>query len=382
MSSFSFLKELAELSMGETIIANDCDGKGFPVYSADTSAGPWNWSSKIKRRNQYGTIVVGARGSIGFPRLPPYEVFGATQTTITVHSNESDVFFKYLLHSLRHIDFKAYTAQQAVPMLTLAELGGARVFVPPLKEQEIIASTLDTLDTVIRETEAIIDKLKAVKQGLLHDLLTRGIDANGELRPPQSKAPHLYKQSPLGLIPNEWNLVRLGKIAPLQRGHDIVGTSFKHGPYPVISSSGVIGFHSRSTTEGPNVVVGRKGSIGTVHYVESDFWAHDTSLFVTDFCGNDRKFVFYLYSYLKLGQYGTKSGSPSLNRNDLHPLLVGRPEPEEQRTIVSMMESHDGVAAKYEAEVDKLRCLKKGLMDDLLTGRVRVTPLLKSGGKL
>jgi hypothetical protein len=64
-------------------------------------------------------------------------------------------------------------------------------------------SVLDTLDTAIHETEAIIAKLKAVKQGLLHDLLTRGIAANGELRPPQAEAPHLYKASPLGWIPKE-----------------------------------------------------------------------------------------------------------------------------------------------------------------------------------
>ena len=78
-----------------------------------------------------------------------------------------------------------------------------------------IAEILDTLDTTIRQTEAIIEKLKQVKQGLLHDLLTRGIDANGELRPPQSQAPHLYKDSPLGWIPREWEHA--------QPGRDLVG---------------------------------------------------------------------------------------------------------------------------------------------------------------
>ena len=80
-----------------------------------------------------------------------------------------------------------------------------------IAEQVKIAEVLDTLDTTIRQTEAIIEKLKQVKQGLLHDLLTRGIDANGELRPPQSQAPHLYKDSPLGWIPTEWD-VAAGRI--------------------------------------------------------------------------------------------------------------------------------------------------------------------------
>jgi type I restriction enzyme S subunit len=75
---------------------------------------------------------------------------------------------------------------------------------PPINEQQQISKILDTLDTAICETESLIDKLKAIKQGLLHDLLTRGIEANGQLRPPQSEAPQLYKKSPLGWIPIEW----------------------------------------------------------------------------------------------------------------------------------------------------------------------------------
>lgn len=67
-------------------------------------------------------------------------------------------------------------------------------------EQRKLAQILDTLDATIQETDAIIAKLKVVKQGLLHDLLTRGIDANGELRPPCSEAPHLYKLSALGSV--------------------------------------------------------------------------------------------------------------------------------------------------------------------------------------
>lgn len=80
------------------------------------------------------------------------------------------------------------------------------------QEQQAISLSLDTLDTTIRQTEAIIEKLKQVKQGLLHDLLTRGIDANGELRPPQSQAPHLYKDSPLGWMPKEWRCETVGRV--------------------------------------------------------------------------------------------------------------------------------------------------------------------------
>lgn len=73
-------------------------------------------------------------------------------------------------------------------------------------EQSAIACILDTLDTQIEKTQALIAKLEQVKEGLLHDLLTRGVDENGELRPSAEEAPELYKASPLGLIPRNWSV--------------------------------------------------------------------------------------------------------------------------------------------------------------------------------
>lgn len=98
------------------------------------------------------------------------------------------------------------------PALNDSDVQRIEVLKVPYADQAKIAEILDTLDTAIHETEAIIAKLKAVKQGLLHDLLTRGIDANGELRPPQSEAPHLYKPSPLGLIPKEWEIDTISNL--------------------------------------------------------------------------------------------------------------------------------------------------------------------------
>ena len=88
--------------------------------------------------------------------------------------------------------------------------------VPDLRIQSKIAEILDTLDAAIRGTEAVVAKLRAMKRGLLHDLLTRGIDANGDLRPPQPEAPHLYHQTPLGWLPKEWDVRLLDDVA--QRG--------------------------------------------------------------------------------------------------------------------------------------------------------------------
>ena len=305
---------------------------------------------------------------------------GLIASTMAKISPSKAFLSTYFFHVAKHAEnyLKAQTSGTGSPHVDRELLEAIRIFCPDINQQQVIAEILDALDTATHETEAIIAKLKAVKQGLLHDLLTRGIDAKGELRPTQAEAPHLYKESPLGWIPKEWMPVPVGKLASLQRGHDIVETRFRPGPYPVVSSSGVIGHHAVATSRGPNVVVGRKGSIGTVHYVDDDFWAHDTSLFVTNFFDNDAKFVFHLFEYMRLGRYGTKSGSPSLNRNDVHPLIVGRPTRDEQVLIIAVASAHETVTHRTSLELAKLKQLKLSLMDDLLTGRVRVTPLLEA----
>ena len=328
-----------------------------------------------------GDVILTKDGTIGrvarVDRLPGKATINGTMMLVRPMS---EIDYRFLYHVLNGSGFKKLIDDKisgsSIPHIFQRDMVTLPVSFPPTEHQRALADVLDTLDTAIREGGATIAKLKLIKQGLLHDLLTRGIDENGEVRPPTSEAPHLYKESPRGWIPKAWDLLQLGKIAALQRGHDIVETAFSPGPYPVISSSGIVGYHDVSTSRGPNVVVGRKGSIGTVHYVETDFWAHDTSLFVTNFFGNDERFICHLFTHLRLGQYGTKSGSPSLNRNDVHPLWVGRPNLPEQKMIVRALAAHDGTIRGAVEELQKLKKLKLSLMDDLLTGRVRVTRLV------
>lgn len=243
---------------------------------------------------------------------------------------------------------------------------------PPPEEQLSVCSNQVAVGELIRSTESLISKYQSIKQGLMHDLFTRGIDENGKLRPRYEDAPQLYKKTELGWVPKEWKICPLGAVATLQRGFDITEADLVPGKYPVISSSGIVGFHNRATTRGPNVLVGRKGTIGKVHYVENDFWAHDTSLFVTDFHGNNERFVYYLFVFKELERYGTKSGSPSLNRNDIHPRLTGNPQVPEQHRICRALDTLLGRIDLLVSEEAKLRALKQGLMHDLLTGKVPV----------
>jgi type I restriction enzyme S subunit len=112
----------------------------------------------------------------------------------------------YFFHVSKHAEtyLKNQTNGTGIPHVDRELLEAIRVYCPEPAEQLRLAEILDHLDMAIQEAEAIIAKLRAVKKGLLQDLLTRGINANGELRPSQAEAPYLYKPSPLGLIPKEW----------------------------------------------------------------------------------------------------------------------------------------------------------------------------------
>ena len=329
-------------------------------------------------KTQYqGTVLLSFKLTIGRVAFAGRKLY-TNEAIAALETDNLDSTFLY--YGLQQWDL-LQDVDQAIKGATLnkAKLNKIQFDYPtPIEEQTQIAAILSTIDRAIEQTEAIIAKQQRIKTGLMQDLLTKGIDEDGNVR---SEATHKFKDSPLGRIPAEWEVKTLNKVASLQRGHDIREIDLIPGNCPVIASSGIIGFHKFSTSSAPNVVVGRKGSIGNVHYIDSDFWAHDTSLFVTNFFGNHEKYVYYLFSNLKLERFGTKSGSPSLNRNDIHPLLVGIPNSTEQRKIVRVLSECDKSLTGFSEELEKNKRRKTGLMQDLLTGNVRVTALLNDRAK-
>ncbi|WP_370657416.1 restriction endonuclease subunit S [Deinococcus sp. KNUC1210] len=110
-----------------------------------------------------------------------------------------------------------------------------------------------------------------------------------------------------------------------QRGFDITKKQQTDGTYPIVSSSGISSFHGEYKFVGPGVVIGRKGTLGTVHYLSQPYWPHDTTLWIKDFKGNDPKFLFYMLQTLQLEQYDVGASNPTLNRNHLHLLDARRP---------------------------------------------------------
>lgn len=139
-----------------------------------------------------------------------------------------------------------------------------------------------------------------------------------------------------------WTTHTLGDVITLQRGFDLPSQDRREGPYPIVSSSGITGFHQASRAEGPGVVTGRYGTLGEVHYVKGEYWPLNTTLFVRDFKGNDPCFIYYLLKSLDFSGFNDKSSVPGLNRNHLHQMSVTTPdEIDEQRAIAHILSTLD-----------------------------------------
>ena len=178
-----------------------------------------------------------------------------------------------------------------------------------------------------------------------------------------------------------WEQRKLGEVAPLQRGFDLPVSQMISGPYPVVMSNGVGGWHSKYAVKGPGVVTGRSGTIGGLQYIEGDFWPHNTSLWVTSFNGNEPKFIYWLYSSLNLERFGSGSGVPTLNRNDVHDQLIGVPcNIAEQRRIGAFFDRLDSLITLHQRKYDKLCVLKKSMLDKMFPKGGSLYPEIRFAG--
>jgi len=292
-----------------------------------------------------------------------------------------------------------------MPRTSWASLKNVKVFAPSISQQQKIAQILDTLDTQIQKTEALIAKLEKIKEGLLHDLLTRGIDQNGQLRPTLDQAPELYKESALGLIPREWGVARIEEVST-KVTNGFVGIATPHYSQ---DNSGVLylygnnirpnyvdlkkcervtqRFHSlqtKSQLQDGDMLTVQSGHIGACAVYEKSLGeANCHALIITRFKPEVVRSKFAaLYCNSAIGMQAQGRlfiGSTILhiNTSDLAKLAIPVPPVPEQSQIINAFISTSDRLSEETKKKNKLMKIKTGLMNDLLTGRVRVTPLLK-----
>lgn len=175
------------------------------------------------------------------------------------------------------------------------------------------------------------------------------------------------------LAPEGWLTGQLKDFMPLQRGFDLPTAEVVPGSVPVVYSNGIGRFHNLWMVKGPGVVTGRSGTIGTVHFVERDYWPHNTALWVTRFDTCEPRYTYQYLQYLGLDRFASGSGVPTLNRNDAHSFAVSIPRDRSERNAIARaLTEADDFVASLERLIAKKQAIKQGMMQQLLTGRTRL----------
>ncbi len=236
---------------------------------------------------------------------------------IRVRADEGKITSQFLLCVLQSDSVREYLTRNAVgsagsmPKINQKIVEQIPIPLPPLEVQREIVAEIEGYQKVIDGARAVVENYR----------------------------PHIP-------IDPAWPLVALGEVLTLQRGHDLPKKNFVEGKYPVVGSNGIIGYHNEFKYSGPGVVTGRSGTIGKVCFIKENYWPHNTSLFVKDFKGNSKKYIFFLLESLDLRSLGERTSAvPSLDRNNAHRLNVYLPPLETQTQIVVEIEAEQSLVS-------------------------------------
>nr|WP_278503183.1 restriction endonuclease subunit S [Brucella intermedia] len=142
----------------------------------------------------------------------------------------------------------------------------------------------------------------------------------------------------------------LGDLVELQRGYDLTADERQPGSIPVIGGGGANGYHAVANVNGPGVALARSGSgFGNAWWIESDFWAHNTVMFVKNFKGNDPRYTYYVLDWIDFSKHNSGGAQPSLNRNFIYPIPIHIPQLPEQRKIAEILRTWDEALEKLTA---------------------------------
>ena len=142
-------------------------------------------------------------------------------------------------------------------------------------------------------------------------------------------------------VPKGWRPATLEDLVFFQRGYDITKEEQEPGDVPVVSSSGITSYHSQARSQGPGVVTGRKGSLGTIHYMDGPYWPHDTTLWSKDLKHNHARYIYYFLHTLDLQRYDVGNSNPTPNRNHIHRLPIAIPKYQIQEQIAAILSAYD-----------------------------------------
>jgi len=281
-------------------------------------------------------------------------IFAATNQACAAIEVIRDVSASFLLHFLtsQYDSIRGMSNGGSQDNLNSRIVKSILVPLPTPAEQRAIAAALSDVDALLAKLDALIAKKRDLKQAAMQQLLT------GKTRLPG--------------FSGEWDVKRFGDTLKVRHGrsqHEVVVAG---GLYPILATGGEIGRTNVFLYDKASVLIGRKGTIDKPQYQDSPFWTVDTLFYTEIFNRILPKFIYYKFLMIDWRSYNEASGVPSLNASTIESIEVTMPTLDEQTAIATILSDMDAELVALEARRDKTRALKQGMMQELLTGRIRL----------
>ncbi len=314
-----------------------------------TPAGIANSSAKL---HPEGTVVLSRDAGVGKSAIMKGDMAVSQHFMAwTCGSSLDNHFFYYWLQSNKS-EFERIAMGNTIKTIGLPYFRELVVPLPTKAEQETIAKALSDADSLIESLEQLLVKKRQLKQGAMQELFT------GKKRLPG--------------FSGEWEIKRLGEMLTICHGRSQRDVEAMDGLYPILATGGEIGRTNRFLYDKPSVLIGRKGTIDQPQYMDTPFWTVDTLFYSDVHAPNHAKFIFYRCCLINWKQHNEASGVPSLNARTIEAIEINRPDPDDQSAIAAILSDMDAEIAALETKLAKTRQLKQGMMQELLTGRIRL----------
>ena len=343
------------------------------------------------------SVVMSSRAPIGYFGIPTEDFTTNQGCKSFVFSDEHDAEFHYYNFVFQSDLFKRYGSGSTFMEISKSNIEKLSFLVPvDIRVQRKIAKILSTVDEVIEKTEAAIEKYQAIKAGMMQDLFTRGIDTRtGKLRPTIEEAPELYKESELGWIPKEWVVTEFqdaclefinGGTPSTKNASNWVGSipwitgadfleSFEVGFIRRHINEDALRYSSSHLIREGNILLVTRTGVGKLAIAPFDVAiSQDITGIILDPNQCCVEF-FYYYLQVLVEDFKKMNQGTSINgiiRSDLEATLILKPSLVEQKQIAAVLKALDETLKKEQSNQSKYHDLKKGLMAELLTGKVRI----------
>ncbi|MBA2799899.1 restriction endonuclease subunit S [Aeromonas veronii] len=375
------LGELVEISSGESPSKFIFTDSGIPYFKVEQLNDGLIYADETPyfidavKIVKAGSVIFPKRGAsilLNKIRILKRDSFMDTNLMALTCSLSLDAL--YLYNQLIYKKLSSVADTTSIPQINNKHITPYAIPFPTKQEQTAIANVLSDSDALIDALEQLIAKKQAIKSATMQQLLTGRTRLPAfALRPDGTQKG--YKPSELGEIPEDWVVIPLGDICSLYQPVTISGSELKESGYPVYGANGLIGFYEKYNHEAPQVIVTCRGSTcGTVNYTVAKSWITGNAM-VVDVDKNkklDKNFTYYMLSNQDLTVCITGSGQPQIVRSPLAAFKVVLPEIEEQTAIATILSDMDNELQALTRKLEKARALKQGMMQQLLTGKIRL----------